>query len=66
MTPLPNLSSQNRTIKSKTVESVRGPGIISNNFMRVLMQQQMEALSKMSEEDKAKLDEIFKKDQENS
>lgn len=40
--------------------------IISNNFMRVLMQQQMEALSKMSEEDKAKLDEIFKKDQENS
>jgi len=37
--------------------------IISNNFMRVLMQQQMEALSKMSEEDKAKLDEIFKKDQ---
>ena len=40
--------------------------IISNNFMRVLMQQQMEALSKMSEEDKAKLDEIFKKEQENS
>lgn len=38
--------------------------IISNNFMRVLMQQQMEALSKMSDEDKAKLDEIFKKDQE--
>ena len=37
--------------------------IISNNFMRLLMQQQMEALSKMSEEDKAKLDEIFKKDQ---
>ena len=37
--------------------------IISNNFMRVLMQQQMEALSKMSEEDKTKLDEIFKKDQ---
>ena len=38
--------------------------IISNNFMRVLMQQQMEAMSKMSNEDKAKLDEVFKKDQE--
>jgi len=38
--------------------------IISNNFMRVLMQQQMEAMSKMSDEDKAKLDEVFKKDQE--
>ena len=38
--------------------------IISNNFMRILMQQQMEAMSKMSDEDKAKLDEIFKKDQE--
>lgn len=40
--------------------------VISNNFMRVLMQQQMEAMSKMSDEDKAKLDEIFKKDQEKS
>lgn len=40
--------------------------IISNNFMRILMQQQMEAMSKMSDEDKAKLDEIFKKDQEQS
>ncbi len=38
--------------------------IISNNFMRVLMQQQMEAMSKMSDDDKAKLDEVFKKDQE--
>jgi Fe-S-cluster containining protein len=38
--------------------------IISNNFMRVLMQQQMEAMSKMTDEDKAKLDEIFKKNQE--
>jgi len=35
--------------------------IISSNFMRVLMMQQMEAMSKMSDEDKAKLDEIFKK-----
>lgn len=40
--------------------------IISNNFMRILMQQQMEAMSKMSDEDKAKLDEIFRKDQEQS
>ncbi len=37
--------------------------IISNNFMRTLMQQQMEAMSKMSDEDKAKLDEVFKKEQ---
>ncbi|MFX1256821.1 MAG: YkgJ family cysteine cluster protein [Promethearchaeota archaeon] len=37
--------------------------IISNNFMRTLMQQQMEAMSKMSDEDRAKLNEIFKKDQ---
>lgn len=39
--------------------------IISGNFMKQLMKQQMEAMSKMSDEDKAKLDEIFKKDQEN-
>ena len=38
--------------------------IISNNFMRVLMHQQMEAMSKMSDEDRAKIDEVFKKDQE--
>jgi len=38
--------------------------IISNNFMRVLMHQQMEAMSKMSDEDRAKLDDVFKKDQE--
>jgi Fe-S-cluster containining protein len=38
--------------------------IISNNFMRTLMQQQMEVMSKMSPEDKQKLDEIFKKEQE--
>ena len=38
--------------------------IISSNFMKHLMKQQMEAMSKMSDEDKAKLDEIFKKDQE--
>ena len=37
--------------------------LISSNFMKVLMKQQMEAMSKMSDEDKAKLDEIFKKDQ---
>ena len=37
--------------------------IISSNFMKQLMKQQMEAMSKMSDEDKAKLDEIFKKDQ---
>ncbi len=39
--------------------------IISSNFMKQLMKQQMEAMSKMSDEDKAKLDEIFKKGQEN-
>ncbi|MFW9898785.1 MAG: YkgJ family cysteine cluster protein [Candidatus Thorarchaeota archaeon] len=38
--------------------------IISSNFMKVLMRQQVEAMSKMSDEDKAKLDEIFKKNQE--
>lgn len=38
--------------------------IISGNFMKQLMKQQMEAMSKMSDEDKAKLDEIFKKGQE--
>jgi Fe-S-cluster containining protein len=35
--------------------------IISKTFMMDLMKQQMEAMSKMSDEDKAKLDEIFKK-----
>ena len=38
--------------------------IISNNFMKMLMKQQMEAVSKMSDEDRSKLDDIFKK-QEN-
>ena len=38
--------------------------IISKTFMMDLMKQQMEAMSKMSDEDKAKLDEIFKKDSE--
>ncbi len=38
--------------------------IISNNFMKALMKQQIETMSKMSEEDKAKLDEIFKKQEE--
>jgi Fe-S-cluster containining protein len=38
--------------------------IISNNFMQMLMKQQMEAMSKMSDEDKDKLDEIFKKQEE--
>ena len=38
--------------------------LISKTFMMDLMKQQMEAMSKMSDEDKAKLDEIFKKDGE--
>ncbi|MFX1374619.1 MAG: YkgJ family cysteine cluster protein [Promethearchaeota archaeon] len=39
--------------------------IVSNNFMKMLMKQQMEAMSKMSDEDKSKLDEIFKKQEQN-
>lgn len=35
--------------------------LISKTFMMDLMKQQMEAMNKMSDEDKAKLDEIFKK-----
>ncbi len=35
--------------------------IISNNFMRMLMKQQMEAMSKMSDDDRGKLDDILKK-----
>jgi Fe-S-cluster containining protein len=35
--------------------------IVSSNFMKMLMKQQMEAMSKMSDDDKEKLDEIFKK-----
>jgi len=38
--------------------------IVSTNFMKMLMKQQMEAMSKMSDDDKAKLDEIFKKQAE--
>jgi hypothetical protein len=38
--------------------------LISKTFMMDLMKQQMEAMSKMSDEDKTKLDEIFKKDSE--
>jgi len=38
--------------------------LISKTFMMDLMKQQMEAMSKMSDEDKAKLDDIFKKDSE--
>ena len=38
--------------------------IISGNFMQMLMKQQMEAMSKMSDGDKEKLDEIFKKQEE--
>lgn len=38
--------------------------IVSSNFMKMLMKQQMEAMSKMSEEDKEKLDEIFKKQEQ--
>ncbi|MFX1456442.1 MAG: YkgJ family cysteine cluster protein [Promethearchaeota archaeon] len=37
--------------------------IVSSNFMRILMKQQMEAMSKMSDEDKDKLDEILRKQQ---
>ena len=37
--------------------------LISSNFMKMLMKQQMEAMSKMSPEDKEKLDDIFKKDE---
>lgn len=37
--------------------------IISQNFMKTLMKQQMEAMSKMSEEDKEKLNEIMSKTQ---
>lgn len=39
--------------------------IVSSNFMQMLMRQQMEAMSKMSDEDKSKLDDIFKKQEEN-
>jgi Fe-S-cluster containining protein len=35
--------------------------IVSNNFMRMLMKQQMEAMSKMSDDDRSKLDDILKK-----
>jgi Fe-S-cluster containining protein len=38
--------------------------VVSRNIMTDLLRQQMEAMSKMSDEDKAKLDEIFKKGQE--
>jgi len=39
--------------------------IISQKFMMDLMKQQMEAMSKLSDEDKAKIDEILKKSHEN-
>ncbi|MHA2281485.1 MAG: YkgJ family cysteine cluster protein [Promethearchaeota archaeon] len=35
--------------------------VVSNNFMRMLMKQQMDAMSKMSDEDRGKIDEILKK-----
>ena len=38
--------------------------VISSNFMQMLMKQQMEAMSKMSDGDKEKLDKIFKKQEE--
>ena len=38
--------------------------VVSRNIMTDLLRQQMDAMSKMSDEDKAKLDEIFKKGQE--
>lgn len=39
--------------------------IVSSNFMKMLMKQQMEAMSKMTDDDKTKLDEIFKKQEPN-
>jgi hypothetical protein len=38
--------------------------IITQKVMMDLMRQNIEAMSKMSDEDRAKLDEIFKKNQE--
>ena len=38
--------------------------IVSSNFMKMLMKQQMDAMSKMSDGDKSKLDEIFKKQEQ--
>ncbi|MHA1468165.1 MAG: hypothetical protein ACTSP6_08830, partial [Promethearchaeota archaeon] len=38
--------------------------MISRNVMMDLMRQNMEAMNKMSDEDKTKLDDIFKKNQE--
>ncbi len=38
--------------------------VISSNFMQMLMKQQMESMSKMSNGDKEKLDKIFKKQEE--
>ena len=35
--------------------------IVSNNFMKMLMKQQMDAMSKMSDEDRSKIDDILKK-----
>jgi Fe-S-cluster containining protein len=40
--------------------------ILSNNFMKVLIKQQMEAMSNMSDEDKVKLDEILQKGHQHS
>ena len=35
--------------------------IVSNNFMKMLMKQQMDAMGKMSDEDRSKIDDILKK-----
>ncbi|MBY8984205.1 MAG: YkgJ family cysteine cluster protein [Candidatus Lokiarchaeota archaeon] len=35
--------------------------VVSNNFMRMLMKQQMDAMSNMSDEDRGKIDDILKK-----
>jgi len=35
--------------------------IVSNNFMKMLMKQQMDAMSKMSDDDRSKIDDILKK-----
>ena len=40
--------------------------LISNNFMKVLIKQQMDAMSNMSDEDRAKLDEILQKGHQHS
>jgi len=40
--------------------------IVSNNFMKMLMKQQMDAMSKMSDDDRSKIDDILKKQEPES